>query len=219
MDTTAHADLALTFPALQPSDFERLRDWLNTPHVYEWGGVDATPDGIGGPGGRAATVEAVAADYLPEMEQGGPTQYHLIAISGAPVGMVQSYPLLAYPDYATEIGETQPGTVGIDLLIGDASFVGRGIGASVIRGYVDSVVFAAPGVHRCVGAPERPQPAVHPSVREGRLPIRPRRHRDRRVRARARDGAGARPRGASAPKRTRSSSTNWTTQRTPKPPR
>ena len=154
MDTYTRADLDLTFPALQPSDFEQLRDWLNTPHVYEWWGVDATPDGIGGPPGREATVDAVAADYLPEIEQGGPTHYHLIAISGVPVGMIQWYPLLAYPDYATEIGEPDPGTVGIDLLIGDASFVGRGVGASVIRGFVETVVFAAPGIHRCVGAPD-----------------------------------------------------------------
>ena len=68
--------------------------------------------------------------------------------------MIQWYPLLAYPDYATEIGESDPATAGIDLLIGDASFVGRGVGSSVIRGFVETVVFAAPGIDRCVGAPD-----------------------------------------------------------------
>jgi RimJ/RimL family protein N-acetyltransferase len=68
--------------------------------------------------------------------------------------MIQWYPLAAYPDYTAELGESPDGTAGIDLLIGDASCVGRGVGSAAIRAYADTVVFAQPAVRRCIGAPD-----------------------------------------------------------------
>ena len=146
--------LGVHFTELRPEHFERLRDWLNTPHVYEWWGADATADGLGGPGDRATTLEAVAAEYLPEIERGGPAHFHLIVVDATPVGMIQWYPLAAYPDYAAEIGELDAGTAGVDLLIGDVAHVGRGLGTTAIAAYVETVVFSTPGIVRCVGAPD-----------------------------------------------------------------
>ena len=54
------------------------------------------------------------------------------------------------------------GTAGIDLLIGDPSVVGRGIGPLVIDAFVRTVVFAAPDVHRAVASPD---PANARSIR------------------------------------------------------
>jgi RimJ/RimL family protein N-acetyltransferase len=149
-----HGPVDLSFPALQPSDFEQLRTWHNAPHVYEWWGAEATPDGIGGEGEHTATLEQVSAEYLPEIEQGGPGRFHLIAIAGEPVGMIQWYPLGAYPDYTVELGEALDGTAGIDLFVGDAACTGRGIGAAAIRAYAETVVFADPSISRCIGAPD-----------------------------------------------------------------
>jgi hypothetical protein len=64
--------LALSFTPLEPTHFALLCEWFNRLHVYEWWGSAASADGIGGPGERAATVEDVARDYLPELEAGGP---------------------------------------------------------------------------------------------------------------------------------------------------
>jgi len=155
LPTTGSEDpVSLTFPRLERAHLARLRDWLNTPHVYEWWGVDAAADGLGGPGDKAATLEAVEAGYLPELERGGPTGYHLIVLHGTPIGMIQWYPLAAYPGYAAEIGEPAADAAGIDLFIGDPTQVGRGLGPVVLRTFVESIVFAHAEITRCVGAPD-----------------------------------------------------------------
>ena len=141
----------VTFRPLTRADLPRLRDWLNQPHVAEWWGVGSGPDGLGGAGDDAATLEQVEAAYRGDLEGTEPTNDLVIVVDEHPVGLLQWYRLADYPDYATEISE--PDGVGIDLLIGELDYVGRGLGPVVIDTFVTTVAFGEPGVDRCVAGP------------------------------------------------------------------
>jgi aminoglycoside 6'-N-acetyltransferase len=144
------ADVA--FRRLRRADFDRLRGWLNQPHVYAWWGVDATADGLGGPGPQAATAAQVEAEYGPAADGLDPTAQFVILVDGDPVGLIQWYRLHDFPEYARAIEE--PRGAGVDLLIGDPTLVGRGIGPLAIDRFVREVVFAEPEVRRCVAGPD-----------------------------------------------------------------
>ncbi len=151
-DESTRFDVA--FRPLARADFEQLRDWLNTPQVSEWWGREwGGPDGLGGAGPDAATVEEVAEQYLPDLEPHDPSHPFVIVADGRDVGLIQWYRLRDYPDYERELGEAGTGAAGVDLFVGEPDLVGRGLGSLVIRRFVDDVVLAA-GVTRCIGAPD-----------------------------------------------------------------
>lgn len=142
----------VSFRPLARDDFARLRDWLNEPHVAAWWGAGTGPDGLGGAGADAATLPAVEAAYGPALDGTDPTANYVIVVDGAPVGLIQWYQLGDYPDYAAAIGEADG--AGIDLLIGEPSMIGRGLGPTVIDRFVTDVVFAVSDVARCVTGPD-----------------------------------------------------------------
>ncbi|MGZ4690855.1 MAG: GNAT family N-acetyltransferase [Acidimicrobiia bacterium] len=145
----------ISFRPLERSDLPALTRWLNTPHVFEWWGVRSGSDGtLGGAGADAATLAAVEAEYGPEMDAGGPAHHFVIALDGAPSGLIQWYRLADCADYAADIGERTDGSAGMDLLIGETAAVGRGLGPWVIDAFVRTIVFADDAIHRCVAGPE-----------------------------------------------------------------
>ncbi len=143
---------AVSFRPLTRADLPQLRDWLNEPHVAAWWGVGTGPDGIGGAGADAATLEQVAAEFDDPIEGRDSTRCFVIVVGGTAVGLIQWYRLRDEPDYAAEIGEADG--AGVDLLIGDPDQVGHGLGSEVIDAFVASVVFGEPGVDRCVAGPD-----------------------------------------------------------------
>lgn len=143
----------ITFRPLARSDLRTLQAWLNTPHVYEWWGSHAGSDSIGGPGQDAATEAQVEAKYGLEIDCEGPTHRFIIELSGAPIGLIQWYYLRDYAEYAAAIGEDPATAVGIDLMIGDAEAIGRGLGSCAIDEFVTVVLFSLPGVDRVVTGP------------------------------------------------------------------
>ena len=145
MDRAAHT---ITFRPLRRADLHRVRDWLNEPHVAAWWGAWSGPGGLGG----AATTEQVEAKYGPSLDGAGPTHRFVILVDGSPVGLIQWYRLADFPDYAAAIGEADG--AGVDVFVGDAGRVGRGLGTAAIDHFVASVVFAQPGIGRCVAGPD-----------------------------------------------------------------
>jgi RimJ/RimL family protein N-acetyltransferase len=135
-------------------DLDDLRRWLNSPHVYEWWGVSSGPGSLGGAGPDAATAQQVHDKYGPSIGNDAATTHrHVIELDGRPVGLIQYFRLEDEPAYADAIGETAPGVVGIDLLVGESDVTGRGVGASALDAYVRTVVFADPRVTRATGGP------------------------------------------------------------------
>ncbi len=147
MDPIAFRPLALT-------DLPTLRDWLNTPHVFRWWGVDSGPGSLGGAGADAATLEQVEAKYAPNITSARPTTHRfVIEVDGRDAGLIQWYRLADFGDYARAIGETAPGAAGIDVFLADPALTGRGLGASAIDAFVRDVVFADPTIDRAVAGP------------------------------------------------------------------
>jgi aminoglycoside 6'-N-acetyltransferase len=59
--------------------------------------------------------------------------------TGPPFGLIQRYPIAAYPEYVDELApvcDLPPGALSVDYLIGDPSMRGRGFGAAMIAAIV-----------------------------------------------------------------------------------
>jgi aminoglycoside 6'-N-acetyltransferase len=145
---------AVSFRALTRADLPALTRWLNTEHIFAWWGAARADGNLGGAGADAATLGAVEAEYRPEIDGSSTTAYFVIELDRVAIGMIQWYRLADERDYAAAIEESPIGTAGIDLLIGEPSAVGRGVGPTVIDAFVTTVVFAADGITRCVAGPE-----------------------------------------------------------------
>lgn len=136
----------VAFRPLTRADLELLTRWLNTPHVATWW---ADPPALSGPAPEPVTVAQTTAEYGPD---GGTAHPYVILADGAPVGMIQWYRLRDEPDYAAAVHEADGDAAGVDVLIGDPDWVGRGLGRRVIGQFVTEVVFPA-GVDRVVASP------------------------------------------------------------------
>jgi len=144
---------AITFRPLTRLDFHVLQRWLNLPHVYEWWGRQAGPGALGGAGPDAVTMKQVEAKYGLEVDGLGVTHRFIIEFEGAPIGLIQRYHLRDFPDYARAVGEDPAASAGLDLLIGEPSALGRGLGSGALDKFVTGVVFAESRVTRVVAGP------------------------------------------------------------------
>ncbi|WP_219825297.1 GNAT family N-acetyltransferase [Nonomuraea typhae] len=86
------------------------------------------------------SAEAVARDFGGVIRGEEPSEDLLVSRYGRPLGLFQRSRLADYPDYRAElaaIAEVPDGALTIDYLIGDPQQVGRGIGAEMIRRFVE----------------------------------------------------------------------------------
>lgn len=121
------------FRLVTETDLPLIGAWLAEPHVARWwGDAGAALDEI-----RQAMAEPTTEPYL-------------ILFDEVPVGYIQSYDIHGEADHPYR--DQPPGTVGIDLSIGEPSLVGRGHGPAVIEAFV-ARLFAA-GVPRVVIDPD-----------------------------------------------------------------
>ena len=132
--------MAIRFRPMTRDDLPLVHEWHQRPHVVRWWTV-------------RNTFEETEAHYLPTIEGTDPTQHYLALLDGEPLGMVQTYLVSAYPDYAALIEEGE-GTAGLDLFIGDEAQTGRGLGTEMIRRFVDEIVFARPETTACAADPD-----------------------------------------------------------------
>jgi GNAT superfamily N-acetyltransferase len=103
-------------------------------------GFQAAPDGLGGGGPDAATLDGVLAEYGEAVDGRGATHCFVIIADDQPVGFIQWYRLGDAPTTRPRLGSP---TAGVDLASGEPGAVGRGLGAQVIDRFVTDVVAAA----------------------------------------------------------------------------
>lgn len=140
----------VTFRALREADFPQVRDWLSRPHVAEWWGRDS--GGLAGVGNAAPTLAAVEVWYRPLLVATSKTQNYIVLLDGVAIGLVQTYRLRDYPDYAACIGIDEGS--GLDLFIGELDHVGRGVGPLVVAAFARDVVLGLQGMDICVASPD-----------------------------------------------------------------
>jgi aminoglycoside 6'-N-acetyltransferase len=106
-----------SFRPLTAADLPLMGTWLAAPHMRRWWG-EAAP----------ALAEVRQAIEEPS------TDPFLILLDERPIGYIQSYDIHAEPDHPYR--DQPPGTLGIDLSLGEADLLGLGHGPRIIEAFV-----------------------------------------------------------------------------------
>jgi RimJ/RimL family protein N-acetyltransferase len=134
-----------TFTPLRPADLPRLRLWLMMPHVRAWWGDPET--------GIREIRRLMASDWAEPM---------LVAWQGRQIGYLQAYDAQTYDRPSAAPDEAAiPGSFGIDLFIGEPSYVGKGLGTAFVGAYTDRLLKGG----RALSIVARPAPANHRAIR------------------------------------------------------
>jgi aminoglycoside 6'-N-acetyltransferase len=135
--------VSIRFVPLTAGDLVQIHAWLRQPHVARWWHEEDD------------SFEKVVADYLPGIEGREPTDYYVIVVGDRKVGMIQTYLVADHPDWDALV-HVGPGVAGVDVFIGEADAIGRGLGPEILRAFAAEVVFAREGTHACVAGVEAP---------------------------------------------------------------
>ena len=114
--------------------------WLAVPHVARWWKERSSP----------ASVEAT---YGPRVDDPSSTAVFVLSVDETDVGLIQRYRLASHPEWERAVGVAD--AAGIDYLIGDESFVGRGVGSAAIAAFTGEVLAAYPDVTSVVAVPQQ----------------------------------------------------------------
>ena len=101
---------------------------------------------------RPYSQNDVAAKYTPRIEGREAVYVFIAAANSEPIGLLQTYWLSEFPDYAALVGAL-PGWVGVDFFIGEPAYRGRGLGAKLLDQFVREEVFASLKANTCVSGP------------------------------------------------------------------
>jgi RimJ/RimL family protein N-acetyltransferase len=132
--------MKFTFRAMTRGDIPLMHRWLNLPHVAEWwGGGDSLED-----------VEKEYGEYIDGIE---PIHPYIAYADGVAIGHLQWMRYRDYPKYMQILRIDDPSAANCDVFIADEHFLHRGVGAPMIRAFVDTVIFAD-GVTTCFIDPD-----------------------------------------------------------------
>lgn len=130
----------LAMRPMTAGDLSDVGRWIRTPHVARWW------DGRDRP-------EQVAKDFGPGLRGEEPIRYWIWEINGRSIGFSQDYRISDHPEFALLCGS--PDAIGFDYAIGEAAFVGRGLGTSLLWVYLrDLVAPAYPDATEFFAAPD-----------------------------------------------------------------
>lgn len=133
--------VAIGFRPMTRADFPDAVRWTHQPHVARWWDDEA------------ADLAATERHYGPALDGEDPTRRWVVELNGRSVGFVQDYRIGDHPEYA--LLTARPEAVGIDYLVGEAAWVGRGIGTRLLWQYLRDVVRPGyPEAPACFAAPD-----------------------------------------------------------------
>jgi aminoglycoside 6'-N-acetyltransferase len=131
------------FRPLVEDDLPLMHRWLHAPHVHEWWSE----------GQPSPAYEDVVAKYSPRLNAEDPTDCYVMLADGQPIGFIQVYMIADHPEYAAQVG-VEPDAAGVDLFIGEAAYVHRGLGSPILRAFLREIVFGIMGAGRCIIGPD-----------------------------------------------------------------
>ena len=134
----------ISFRGLTEDDLPIMHRWLNTEHVARWYRVRGVPK---------PTLDWVTVRYMPRIRGDDPTRAFVIMRGQRPIGYIQGYLIADNPEYAAHV-QVGDGAAGVDMFIGEPDVVHRGLGAHIVRCFVDEIVFREFGASCCVIGPE-----------------------------------------------------------------
>lgn len=130
----------ISFRELRASDLDLMHRWLNTSHVKRWWYADGT------------SYQEIEDEYLPYIEGREPVKPFVILHEGRPLGYTQSYLISHDQEYASLVDVKD--SAGVDMFIGEAEYLYRGLGQNILRLFLLEHVFSEPGIEVCVIGPE-----------------------------------------------------------------
>lgn len=133
--------MRIGFRKLQTDDFPDIHRWLNTRAVKERVAH-----------GKAFSLQEVEQKYSPIAEGSTPISGYIIMMNHLDIGYIQTYLLKDFPDYNRYIG-ADFGVAAMDLFIGDENYIHIGLGETIIKGFLDEIIFEVPDVHTCYAMP------------------------------------------------------------------
>jgi RimJ/RimL family protein N-acetyltransferase len=127
----------LAFRPLAMGDLRQLHAWFNAPHARRWFG-------------KGRSFESIVEEYAPDIAGSTPIHPFLVSYAGKAIGWVSWECFGDAPDFMRTYGVDDPNAVNCDVLIGDAEFVQRGLGAPLLRRFLSEIVFSDPRYTSCV---------------------------------------------------------------------
>jgi aminoglycoside 6'-N-acetyltransferase len=119
----------LSFLPLRRDDFSLLSKWFSLPHVQTWWREDAA-------------LGAIASRYGPSVDGTDPTECFIVQRCGVPIGFAQRYRLVDNLSWQKSLAESgcPADSAGIDYLIGELEWIGRGVGPQLIAQLTEMVL-------------------------------------------------------------------------------
>jgi aminoglycoside 6'-N-acetyltransferase len=130
----------IAFRPLEVDDLQQVFLWLLKPHVTKW----YSPE-------PSSFMECVAK-YGPRTREGSAVRAFMVLMDDMPIGYIQTYAIATFPDYEAQLA-CEPGVAGMDLFIGEESFLHRGFGPDIMTRFVEEIVFAGDAAHACIAGP------------------------------------------------------------------
>lgn len=113
------------FRPFAAKDLMMLHEWLQRPHVRQWWK-------------EPTTVTELRRDYLRPTLQESSTRAYIAVLEDIPIGFIQSY-VVAGSGEGWWQDETDPGARGMDQFLANANQLGRGLGSSMVRAFVEQL--------------------------------------------------------------------------------
>lgn len=110
-------DLTVALRPMTRGDLPDVARWRSAEHVRRW---------FAG----AADLAAVTERYGPRIDGAVPTRMWVVEANGRSIGFCQDYVVRDHPDFAQLTPD--PDAVAVDYAIGEAGFVGRGLGTRLV---------------------------------------------------------------------------------------
>jgi RimJ/RimL family protein N-acetyltransferase len=136
----------LRFRQMSDADFGLVARWHREPHVFEWWDHASLDE------------EAARARYEPRGRGDDPTRMWIVEADDEPAGVLQSYRVSSYADYAQSTGEHD--AAAFDYLLGEPGLIGRGLGTRMVWEFCRDVLRPT--------YPDAPRFLASPSVRNAR---------------------------------------------------
>lgn len=129
------------FRSLQIDDLHLLHKWLNTDFVIQWYEKRPVP------------LPEIEEKYIPRIRGEKPVRCFIILYEDKPIGYIQMYKINDFPDYAKHVAIDENSS-GIDLFIGEAEYIHKGLGRHIISSFLHEKVFGATDSVSCIIGPE-----------------------------------------------------------------
>lgn len=102
-----------------------LREWLLRPHIAAWWGP-------------AESISELREDYVACAGEPNATRAYIGYLGASPIGFIQAYVVMGSGGGWWE-QETDPGARGIDQFLAEPSQLGKGLGSSMIRAFLEEL--------------------------------------------------------------------------------